>query len=89
MTLTIANNYDLPVDHGLAITAVGARTPAEAAGLETNDIIVSVDGQDVENNGQLLSILAKHRDGDRVSIEYYRGGDRQSTDVTLGSRPDG
>lgn len=89
VTPAIAKNFSLPVDHGIAVTAVGRGTPAEAAGLRANDVIVKVDGQDVTNNGSLLAILAKHKAGDTVSVEYYRGGERNTIDVTLESRPSG
>jgi serine protease Do len=90
VTKAIAQNFDLPVDKGIAITAVGDGTPAQEAGLRQNDVIVKVDGQDVTNNGDLLAILAKHRAGDTVSIEFFRGGnDRKTTDVTLDARPNG
>jgi serine protease Do len=89
VTPAIAKNFGLPVDHGIAVTAVGQGTPAEAAGLRENDVIMKVDGQDVDNNGKLLSILARHRAGDTVSVEYYRGGQRDTADVKLASRPGG
>jgi len=89
VTPAIAKNFNLPVDHGIAVTAVGRGTPAEAAGLRQNDVIVKVDGQDVENNGKLLAILASHQAGDTVSVEYYSGGEQHTIDVKLASRPGG
>jgi serine protease Do len=89
VTPAIARNFNLPVDHGIAVTVVGSGTPAEAAGLQENDVIVKVDGQDVPNNGKLLSILANHRAGDVVKVEFYSGGDLRTADVTLASRPGG
>jgi serine protease Do len=75
------------VDKGLAVTAVGQGTPAEAAGLATNDVIVKIDGEEVENNGELLTILAKHRGGDVVSIDFYRGNELHTVSVTLATHP--
>jgi serine protease Do len=89
VTKAIAQSFGLPVDKGIAVTAVGEGTPAQKAGLRQNDVIVRVDGQDVTNNGDLLAILAKHRAGDAVSIEFYRGSDRKTLDVTLDARPNG
>ncbi len=87
VTPSIAKNFDLPVEKGIAVTVVGRNTPAADAGLRQNDVIVKVDGQDVANNGSLLAILAKHRAGDTVSVEFYRGSDLQKIDVKLDSRP--
>lgn len=87
VTPSIAKNFDLPVEKGIAVTVVGRNTPAADAGLRQNDVIVKVDGQDVANNGSLLAILAKHRAGDTVPVEFYRGSDLQKIDVKLDSRP--
>jgi serine protease Do len=89
VTPAIARNFNLPVDHGIAVTVVGRATPAEAAGLQENDVIVKVDGQDVPNNGALIAILANHRAGDTVKVEFYSGGELRTADVTLASRPAG
>jgi serine protease Do len=87
VTASIAKNFQLPVDKGVAVTVVGSGTPAEAAGLRQNDVIVKIDGQDVTNNGSLLAVLAKRRAGDTVPVEFYRGSERMTIDVQLDSRP--
>lgn len=84
---SIARNFSLPVDKGIAVTGVGRGSPAESAGLRQNDVIVKVDGQDVPNNGALLAVLAKDKAGDSVSVEFYRGQSRQTVSVTLAARP--
>ncbi len=89
VTPAIARNFNLPVDHGIAVTIVGRGTPAEDAGLAVNDVVVKVDGQDVDNNGKLLAILARRRAGDTVAVDYYRGGERRTAEVMLASRPGG
>ena len=87
VTPSIAKNFNLPVDKGIAVTVVGTGTPAEAAGLRQNDVIVKIDGQDVGNNGSLLAVLAKRHAGDTVPIEFYRGSDLRKLDVKLDARP--
>ena len=89
VTKAIARNFGLPVDKGVAITSVGAGTPAEKAGLRANDVIVKLDGQEMTNNGDLLAVLARHRADDTVTIEYYRGSSLKSADITLAARPGG
>jgi S1-C subfamily serine protease len=87
VTPSIAKNFNLPVEKGIAVTVVGRGTPAESAGLRQNDVIVKIDGEDVTNNGSLLAILARHRTGDTVKLEFYRGSTLQKLDVELDSRP--
>ena len=84
---SVAQNFGLSVDHGVAVTQVGAGSPADNAGLQEGDVIVKIAGQDVTNNGQLLAVLAKHKAGDTVPVEFYRGSTKKTVDVTLGTRP--
>jgi S1-C subfamily serine protease len=87
ITDSIAQNFDLPVDQGLAVTQVASGGPADVAGLQANDVIVKIDGQDVTNNGELLAVLAKHKAGDTIPIAYYRGNQQKTTTVTVTDRP--
>jgi serine protease Do len=89
VTDTIARNFNLPVKTGVAITIVADGSPAANAGLRQNDVITKIDGEDVTNNGELLAILAKHRPGDTVAIEYYRAQEQNTVNVTLAERPAG
>lgn len=89
VTQSVANNFDLPVDHGIVVTSVGQDSPAQRAGIRQDDVIVAIDGHDVNNNGDLLSVLARHAPGDTVEVELYRGNDQQRVSVALGARPGG
>jgi S1-C subfamily serine protease len=87
VTKAIAQNFRLPVDSGVALTQVAQGSPAADAGLRTNDVIVAIDGKPIANNGDLLSVLADHKPGDQVSVDYYRGSDKQTAQVALSARP--
>jgi serine protease Do len=88
LTEIIARNFDIPVDKGIVVTVVAAGTPADAAGLVRNDVIVTVDGVAIENNGQLLAILAERRPGQAIALEYYRGPEKRSASAILVARPE-
>jgi putative serine protease PepD len=69
------------------LAEVRSGTPAEAAGLQAGDTIVSVDGQRVTTGDQLTSTISSKKPGDRVTIVFERGGQTHSVEVTLASRP--
>jgi S1-C subfamily serine protease len=69
------------------VQEVPAEGPAAAAGLRPEDVIVAVDGADIERSAQLQSLIAQRRPGDEVTIEFYRDGRPQQLDVTLGQAP--
>jgi 2-alkenal reductase len=77
----------LPTDHGALIRAVVSGSPADHAGIKAGDIIVNIDGQDVDADHTLFSLLSKHPPGDKVRLTILRGSGRHTVDVTLGQRP--
>jgi len=82
-----ANQYNLPVDHGVFVREVSPGGPAAAGGLQAGDIIVAVDGKRISNWNEFIRELFSKRPGDRVRIEYFRESKRGTAEVTLGQRP--
>jgi len=87
VTPALAANLDLPVERGVAVVSVAEGSPADEAGLQDGDIILRMAGQDVDNSGELLQVLAQYQAGQAVEVEFLRGDQRQSTEVTLAERP--
>ncbi len=58
--------------------------PADLAGLTGGDIIVSMSGKTINTTGDLFAQLSLHKTGDIVSVDYYRGVTKKTTQVTLG-----
>ena len=74
---------------GAAITAVVPSSPADRAGLETGDVIVSIDGQDIGDSSDLVSTVQSHRAGERITLRVSRNGATTTRSVVLGSPPRG
>ena len=51
------------------------------------DIIVSIDGEKLTEYEQLRDAITRHKPGDKVHLEIYRGGKKKSVTATLGVRP--
>jgi Tol biopolymer transport system component len=75
-----------PVDHGVLLGGVRDGSPADAAGLQAGDIIVSLGGMEVADLYGLTDALRAHRPGDTVVIEWLRAGERMSAETTLAER---
>ncbi|WP_210751271.1 S1C family serine protease [Nocardiopsis alborubida] len=69
-------------DGGNAVESGG---PADQAGLEPGDVILSLDGRPVNSGQELLAMLRSRSPGDEIEIEYDRDGQRETVTVTLGS----
>lgn len=66
---------------GLLILEVREETPAAEAGLQQDDLIVSINDNDLENLPQLVDAVSKS-DGAAVKLSILRAGDRQEISVT-------
>lgn len=73
---------------GVVVATVVAESPAAAAGVRVGDVIVSIDGQDIENGAELLRSLAKRQAGDRIHVGLLRGDRERDVEVTLMRRND-
>ena len=63
-------------------------TPAADAGLRVDDLITAIDGVELTDNRQIVSLISNKRPGDTVEITYNREGRERTAEVRLGRRPD-
>jgi S1-C subfamily serine protease len=75
------------VTQGAVVAEVVPGSPAAEAGLQAEDIIVELDGEEVESFAGLRSRILLHQPGDEVTVTYERDGQRQQATVTLGELP--
>jgi Do/DeqQ family serine protease len=68
---------------GALIVEVEKNSPAEAAGLQPQDIIVSVNGQSVEDADHLVNLVRSEKIGSMVTLEIDRNGIKSVYKVTL------
>lgn len=69
---------------GLLLSRVQSGSPAGEAGLRQCDVITKIADVDITNTGDLFRALTQHRAGEKVSVEYLRGGQSKSGEITLG-----
>jgi serine protease Do len=75
----------VPFVAGALINAVGRGTPAAAAGLRPNDVVVEAAGKAIDGYRRLVAIVALLRPGEKAKLVLSRQGQRVETTVTLGS----
>ena len=80
----IAEDYELDGTAGALVTAVSPGSAAERAGLEINDVIVSVNGMAVSDPAGLRNTIGLMRPGDEVEVGYVRDGSRRTVAAVLG-----
>lgn len=72
---------------GVMIAAVGSDTPADRAGLQSGDIVVSVDGDAAKSPAQLMRAIANHAPKTSIALEVMRDGQSITTSAMLEARP--
>ena len=72
--------------YGVYIVEVVKGGPADKAGLQAGDRIVSVDGSEVATQSDLGTLMQDHKAGDTIEITVARGGQMQTVSVTLGEK---
>ena len=72
--------------YGVYVVEVVKGGPAERAGLQSGDRIVSIDGTEIGTKDDLGTLMQKHAAGDSLAITIARGGQMQTINVTLGEK---
>ena len=71
---------------GAVITLIDHDAPAGQIGLRVNDVVLQLNGQNVEGAEQLRRMLREIPAGHKVSLEFSRDGNLQTTSVELADR---
>ena len=87
VTDEIAESLGLQEPKGALVATVSPDSPAAAGGVEPGDVILSFDGQDIENMRNLPRAVAATPIGKSVAVELLRKGENKSVNVTVGQLP--
>jgi serine protease Do len=73
---------------GALIAEVTPGSPADEAGIEVDDLVISIDGVEVQGGSDLAAQVQTHRPGTAVDLVVVRDGEQTTFNVTLDQRPD-
>ncbi len=82
----IAAELKLPVETGVQISGVVPDMGAEAAGLQSDDVIFSLNGHELKSFPDFAIALGGIKAGDVVEVVLYRAGEKLSLDMELSRR---
>jgi serine protease Do len=88
MSEDLAATYGLSEARGTIVIQVTPGSPADKAGLQPEDAILTADGRAIRDNGDLSRYVASLTPGTTVKLDFVRGKDKKATSVTLGTFQD-
>jgi serine protease Do len=81
---TLADSFGLDRPRGALISSVDAASPAEKAGLQVGDIILTYDGTAIERSSDLPGLVADKGPGAKAAVEVWRKGGAKTLTVATG-----
>jgi serine protease Do len=89
VSAALSQQRGLKAKSGILLIEVVLDSPAEKAGLELGDVILSVGGRRVSRVGELRAQVATARIGTRIKIEIERNGQSRELAITIEEQPGG
>jgi len=79
--------YELAVEEGVLLTLVAEGSPADKAGLEVGDVIVSFGGEKIATAEEMIQLIHSSQIGQELEITFWRGNTENTTVVILSESP--
>jgi serine protease Do len=87
LTPELAKSFGVGGEDGILVNQVMPKSPAEAAGLKTGDMILSVDGKPVKDPRQLQRVIAEAEIGKTLELTILRQKEKRTLRVQVGEMP--
>src|SRR5699024_1931977 len=80
---SVFHNAGKDLKRGVLVVGISDKGSAGKAGIQKGDRIVSISGDAINSQNDLLSELARHRPGDKVKVAFMRDGEKHEVNVLL------
>ena len=87
ITPAMAKQLGLSKVQGGLVADVSGKGPAQAAGVQRGDVILSINGNTVNDSNELRNTISMMQPGETVKLEISRNGSTKNLDVKLGELP--
>ena len=88
MTQDLIREHDLGLDRprGVYLNGIKPDSPAERGGLRAGDVVLSVDGVDVNHSNQIQTLIYSRDPDETIDLQIMRQGQLHQLAVMLGER---
>jgi serine protease DegS/serine protease DegQ len=87
ITPELAESLDLASNRGILITSVLRGSPADKSGIEPGDVLVAIDGQEVQIPREMLDLVASLPPGKTSVFRLLRENKKIELKILVGRRP--
>ena len=88
VTPDIAESLGLPAAKGALVAELTPGGPSAQAGLQSGDLVLKMDGHEVDSASDLTRKVGLVRAGDTIRLDVRRDGQMKEVDIRSGVRPD-
>jgi serine protease Do len=85
----IAQYFGMKQQQGVIVSDINSGGPAEAAGLKVGDIVLEVNGEKVNSDSDILSVMTELSPGDILKFKIYREHKTIDINLKLAATPKG
>lgn len=75
--------YRLNAEKGVYVEEITLNGPADKAGIRRGDLILEIDGKEINKVGELRAAILEHKAGDTIRVKIERDGSKNDVDVVL------
>ena len=85
---SLSESFGLSKPMGALVSSVETGSPAAKAGLEAGDVILALNGREIQSSNELPPLVAAIRAGDVAKLQVWRKGAMREIDVRVGASKD-
>lgn len=86
LTSELAESFDVEPGQGILVAQISKDSPAQRAGIEQGDVIISYQGKKVDNIGRFRNSVSLTAPGSKEEIVVLRNGKRKNLTITIGKQ---
>ncbi|QKE64426.1 trypsin-like peptidase domain-containing protein [Aquipseudomonas campi] len=87
LTPELAESFGLGSHSGILVAGIYRDGPAQKAGLQPGDLILTIDGEAAIDGRRSMNQVARAKPGEKVAIGVLRGGETLELTAEIGVRP--
>lgn len=85
MNKDLAESFGLDKPSGALVAQLVEDGPAAKGGLQVGDVILSLNGQSINESADLPHLVGNMKPGDKINLDVIRNGQRKSLSMAVGN----